>query len=83
MRPLDTSEQAASIQIAVYRRMEPAARLRVALELTEMSRRLLTDGIRKRHPEYDGEQVRLAATRAWLGPENFRRAYPDRVELEP
>ena len=83
MHPLDTSEQAASVQIEVYRRMGPAARLRVALELTEMSRRLLMDGIRKRHPQYDDEQVRLAATRVWLGPENYRRAYPDRDELEP
>jgi hypothetical protein len=44
------------MQLGVYRRMTPEARLQVALELTEMSRQLLADGIRARHPEYSDEQ---------------------------
>jgi hypothetical protein len=83
MRPLDTSEETSSIQIEVYRRMTPGARLRLGLELTEMSRRLLVDGIRRRHPEYDEEQTRLASIRLWLGPELFRNAYPEMRELDP
>jgi hypothetical protein len=63
--------------------MTPEARLRVGLELTEMARRLLTAGIRRRHPEYDDDQVRLASIRLWLGPDLFRTAYPDRPEIEP
>ena len=83
MRALDTSQDAASAQLAAYRRMTPEARLRVGLELTAMARRLLADGVRKRHPEYDEDQVRLASIRVWLGPELFRTAYPDSPELDP
>lgn len=83
MSALDTSDDAASVQIEVYRRMTPGARLRLGLELTEMSRHLLKDGIRRRHPEYGDEEVRLASIRLWLGPELFRTAYPETCELEP
>ncbi|MFH1176358.1 MAG: hypothetical protein V1750_03040 [Acidobacteriota bacterium] len=83
MAALDTSRAAASAQIEAYRRMAPEARLRVGLELTRMARGLLTAGIRKRHPEYDENQVRLAAIRLWIGSELFRQAYPEERELAP
>lgn len=83
IRRPDTSEDAHALQIEGYRRMGPAARLRTALELTELSRRFLAAGVRKRHPEYDEEQVRLATARLWLGPDLFRRAFPDSPELKP
>lgn len=83
MAALDTSPAADAVQLEVYRRMAPEARLRVGLELTELSRGLLVAGVRARHPEYDEEQVRLAAIRLWLGPELFRRAYAGACELEP
>lgn len=79
----DTSREAAEVQLDVYRRMAPGARLRVGLELTELSRRLLEDGVRRRHPEYSDAQVRLAFLRLWLGAELFRQAYADQAELEP
>ena len=82
MHSLDTSEQAAAVQLAAYRRMTPAARLRVAMELTELSRQLLMEGIRRRHRNYDPEQVRLAMIRVWLGANLFKRAYPNAPELE-
>jgi len=63
--------------------MGPAARLRAALELTELSRRLLAEGIRRRHPEYGGDELRLATIRAWVGRDLFRDAYPDAPELDP
>jgi hypothetical protein len=83
MRARDTSADAAAVQIEVYRRIGPEARLRAGLALTETSRRLLFEGIRRRHPDYDPAQVRLAGIRAWLGPDLYRRAYPDRPELDP
>lgn len=83
MRSRDTSEQALRAQLDVYRRLLPSQRLRVGLELTETSRRLLAAGIRRRHPEYSDDQLRLALIRAWLGPELFRRAYAGAPELEP
>ena len=71
------------MQVEALREMGPTARLRAALELTEMSRRLLADGIRGRHPEYSDDEVRLATIRAWVGPELYRDAYPDTPELDP
>jgi hypothetical protein len=79
----DTSAEAASVQLEVYRRMSPTARLRVGLELTAMGRRLLADGVRRRHPEYSDEHVHLAFLRLWLGDELYRAAYPDQAELAP
>jgi hypothetical protein len=80
---IDTTDAAAAVQLEAYRRMSPGARLRVGLELTAISRGLLVDGIRKRHPDYDDEHARLAFLRLWLGPELFRAAYPGQPELEP
>ena len=83
MRAMDTSEQADEVQLGIYRRMKPSERLQVGLDLTELSRHLLAEGIRSRHPEYDDEQVRLATIRAWLGADLFALVYPDAPALEP
>jgi hypothetical protein len=80
---LDTSPDAAAVQLEAYRRMGPEGRLRVGLELTQLSRSLLAAGIRARHPEYGADDVHLALVRAWLGPALFRVAYPGAPELEP
>jgi hypothetical protein len=48
----DTTEEAARIQLEVYRRMAPSDRLRAGLELTRISRELIAQGIRARHPGY-------------------------------
>ena len=80
---MDTSESAFKVQLEVYRRMTPSQRLQIGLELTELSGRLLLDGVRSRHPEYSEEDLRLASIRAWLGPDDFRRAFPGSPELDP
>ncbi len=79
----DTSDEAARVQLEVYRRMAPSDRLRVGLELTRMSRELIAQGIRTRHPEYSDEEVRWALIRAWIGRDMFQRAYPTCPQLEP
>ena len=76
MRPLDTSSDAHQHRLVTLRRMGPARRLRAGFDLTALSRALLAEGIRKRHPEYSPEQVRLAVIRRWLGDELFVLAYP-------
>ena len=40
--------------------MAPFERLNVGLELTRMSRDLLAQGIRARHPEYSDDEVKWA-----------------------
>ena len=79
----DTSEEAARVQVEAYRKMPPSERLRVGLELTRMSRELLAQGIRRRHPEYSEDEMKWALIRTWLGPELFERAYPRSPQLEP
>jgi len=79
----DTSDEAAEVQLRAYRKMTPSDRLRVGLELTRMSRDLLAQGIRTRHPEYSEDEVEWALIRTWLGRELFERAYPRCPQLEP
>ena len=83
MRFLDTRSDAEKVQIEIFRRMEPQKRLQAAALLSETCRTLLAEGIRKRHPTYDEEQVRLALIRCLL-PENlFLRAYPNARDILP
>jgi hypothetical protein len=82
-RPLDTSPEAERVQIEIFRKMTPERRLRAASELGQVVRKLLVNGVRQRHPEYDDEQVRLAVIRLIL-PENlFLAAYPHAKDIRP
>jgi len=51
--------------------MEPEGRLQSAALLSETCRTLLAEGIRKRHPTYNEEQVRLALIRCLLQEDLF------------
>ncbi|MBI4577377.1 MAG: hypothetical protein HY722_14045 [Planctomycetes bacterium] len=81
--PADTSLDAHLAQLEVLRRMGPGRRLLAGFELTAWTRRLVAEGIRMRHPDYDEESLRLAEYRLWLGPELYGRAYPGAPELAP
>jgi len=83
MRPFDTSPNAEKIQIEIFRRMEPEGRLQSAALLSETCRTLLAEGIRKRHPTYNEEQVRLALIRCLLQEDLFLRAYPGARDIMP
>jgi hypothetical protein len=83
MRPLDTSSEAERVQIEIFRRMEPQKRLQAAALLSETCRTLLAEGIRKRHPNYDEEQIRLAVIRCLLPEDLFLRAYPIARDVLP
>jgi hypothetical protein len=83
MRPLDSNSDAEKVQIEIFRRMEPQKRLESAALLSETCRTLLAEGIRKRHPNYDEVQVRLAVIRCLLPEDLFLRAYPDARDILP
>jgi hypothetical protein len=83
MRPLDTSPDAEKVQIEIFRRMEPQNRLRSAAYLAEVCRTLLAEGIRRRHPNYNEEQIRLAVIRCLIPEHLFLRAYPDAHDILP
>ena len=72
----DTSEEAARVQNAVFRRMTAEKRLEMAFQMTADLRRRLADGNLQRHPEYSERQVKLAVIRLTLGEELFRTVYP-------
>jgi hypothetical protein len=83
MRPLDTSSEAEKVQIEIFRRMDSEERLQSAALLSETCRTLIAEGIRKRHPNYNKEQVRLAVIGCIL-PENlFLQAYPGARDILP
>jgi hypothetical protein len=58
MVPLDTTPEAAALQLQAYREMGPGGRLRIALELSDFTHALAVAGIRRRHPELSEEQAR-------------------------
>jgi hypothetical protein len=83
MRPLDTSIDAERVQIDIFRRMAPEQRLKSTIELSQTSRKLLAEGVRKRHPEYSEQQIKYAVFRLLLPYKLFRAAYPSVKEIQP
>jgi len=55
--PADTAFAAAPMQFAVFGRMEPWRRLRLAMEMSDAARRLAARGIQDRHPDDNDNQV--------------------------
>ena len=67
MVPLDTTVDAAMLQEQAYRELGPAGRLKIALELSDLTHAFAVAGIRARHPEYDDERARQALAEALYG----------------
>jgi len=53
----DTSPEAAAIQQEIFRRMTAAARLRLALEMSESMRNVALAGLRSRRPDLSAEEL--------------------------
>jgi beta-phosphoglucomutase-like phosphatase (HAD superfamily) len=83
MRPLDTTPEAERAQLEAFRRMGLGGRLKAGLALSRTCRDLMREGVRKRHPEYDDDQIRLAVIRLMLPEELFLEAYPGAREIRP
>jgi hypothetical protein len=71
-----THPRAHEVQLAVYRRLSPARKVEIAIELSEAVRELAAEGIRRRHPEYDEPTVRKAPIALLYGAEVARRLWP-------
>jgi hypothetical protein len=76
----DTARDAEEKQIEILRRMGPEGRLHAAIELTRISRKLLLEGVHRRHPDYNERQIRLETIRLTLPEELFSAAYPQTDE---
>lgn len=83
MRAKDTTRQAEQIQIEALRRMGPEGRLRAGVSLARASRDLLLTGLRKRHPEFDENQIKMAYLQLVLPRDLFLVAYPEARNVLP
>lgn len=64
MRPKDAER----MQRQLYASLTGEERSRLGADMCEMGRRLLEDGIRQRHPDYTGDEIRGAMAHALLPP---------------
>lgn len=80
----DTNASTEALQIAAWRKMTPAAKLRLVTELMRASEELARAGVRMRHPNAAGREIelRLATLRLdratmirWLGWDPAREGY--------
>jgi len=78
----DTTPEAADVQREVWRRMTAEQRDEVGAQLSENVRTIAAEGVRRRHPDYSNDQVRLAVIKLQLGEVLFAQAYPD-CEIAP
>lgn len=67
MRPVDTDPESHAVQMRVFARMSPEARLLRAFELCECTRELARSRIRAEHPELDRAGVRRELVRLLYG----------------
>jgi len=79
----DTTREAEQIQIQALRRMGPEGRLRAGISLARASRDLLLVGLRKRHPEFDEDQIKMAYLELVLPRDLFLVAYPEARNVLP
>ncbi|AEH51731.1 hypothetical protein [Pseudothermotoga thermarum] len=83
MKNLDTPTELEKAQIEILRKMPPEKRLKMSIELTENTIKLLKEGVRNRHPEYSDEEVKFAVIKILLGEELFKKVYPQFKEIKP
>ncbi|MEQ9406370.1 MAG: hypothetical protein RIK87_01540 [Fuerstiella sp.] len=55
----DTSADAEAVQLELLRQMTPQERLQKACDLSTQLRKMAFDAIRRRHPDYSEDEVRL------------------------
>ena len=55
----DTSPEAYAVQLKILRQMSPQQRLRKTFALSRQLKRMAMDAIRRRHPEFDEDAVRM------------------------
>ena len=79
----DTAPEAAAVQLALYRKMSPSERARLAHQMSLDARAITHAAIRCRHPEYDEVAARWALFRILLGDDLFQKAWPGAPLVAP
>jgi hypothetical protein len=83
MRPRDTNEEAYEVQMRLYRSMTPEQRSSLALRMSDDIRRIATEGIIRRHPDYSEQAVRRALVGLLYGKDVAAKVWPGDVVPEP
>ena len=78
MKSKDTFYLAEEVQLKIFKEMGPERRLESAVELSNLSLKFLREGVHKRHPEYNEEQVKLAVIKLLLPEKLFKLAYSNK-----
>ena len=71
MQSLDTSRQADEIHMDVLRRMTGSERLRIALNLSDLARKLTLTRIQRGHHRFSRRQLVLEFLRSVLSAEDY------------
>jgi hypothetical protein len=82
-RSLDTESDAEAVQLDIYRRMTPARRVALGIQMSLDARATVLAGIRARHPDYDDATARWALFRLLIGDALFVRAWPHAPLVAP
>ena len=82
-RSLDTESDAEAVQLDIYRRMTPARRVAIGIQMSLEARATVLAGIRARHPDYDAATARWALFRLLVGDALFVRAWPHAPLVAP
>ncbi len=75
MMAADTTAEAACRQNDILRRIGIAGRAAMTFELSDNLRRIVADGVRFRHPDWDEETVRLRVIRLTLGKRLYQKTF--------
>lgn len=80
---LDTSPEVEQRQIEGWRRLTPAAKVDLVLQMNATVRQLAFVGVRQRYPHASARELQLRLAELLLGSELARRAYPEIADLDP
>jgi len=73
----DTTDDALREHIRGLRRLGISGRAAMTFELSDSLRRIVRDGVRHRHPNWDEAQVKREVLRIVLGDRLFNEAFGD------
>jgi hypothetical protein len=74
---LDTSPEVEARQIEGWRRMTPAAKIALVLQMSAAVRSMALAGVRLRYPAASPGEQRLRLAQVVLGDDLARKAYPE------
>ncbi len=71
MMQRDTSPAAATLQARVRRRLSGVQRIRIAMEMSLLARKLALAGLRRRHPDWPEADLRKQLLRRQFPPDKI------------